>query len=67
MFSTSNRFYRQHDKIYEATLLLNFNELPLKEQRLYRFFVRGCQKPTLLTIGGLAPLNLSTCVTVWNE
>lgn len=54
----------QHDKVYEAGLLLNFHELPLNEQRLYRFFIKSCQKPALLTIGGLAPLNLATCVTV---
>lgn len=57
-------FKIQHDKVYEAALLLNFHELPMNERRLYRFFVKSCQKPALLTIGGLAPLNLATCVTV---
>lgn len=57
-------FKIQHDRVYEAALLVNFNELPRTEQRLYRFFIKGCQKPALLTIGGLAPLNLATCVTV---
>lgn len=57
-------FSFQHDRIYESTLLLNYYELPLRDQHLYRYFIKGCQKPALLTVGGMAPLNLSTCVNV---
>lgn len=57
-------FCLQHDRIYEAALLVNFHELPLNVKQLYRFFVERCQKPALLTIGGFAPLNLDTCVKV---
>lgn len=47
-------------------MLLNYHQLPAQEQRLYRYFIKGCQNPALLTIGGLAPLNMATCVTVCN-
>lgn len=56
----------QHDKIYESVLYLNWYEFPIKQQHLYRFFVLKCQHPSMLTIGGYAPLDLGSCVQVRN-
>ncbi|XP_031636823.1 odorant receptor 67d-like [Contarinia nasturtii] len=56
-----------HDRIYKSALYINFNELSLEDQRIYRFFIKNCQKPALLTIGAMAPLNLATCVTIFSR
>lgn len=58
-------FHQQHSRIYESALYLKWNELEICDQCFYRFFVRRCQTPQLLTIGGFIPLNLNSCVKVY--
>lgn len=45
-------------------LEIDWYELPLAHQRFYQLYMQSNQNPTLLTIGGLYPLNLVTGVQV---
>lgn len=56
--------FLKHDRIYNAALELRWNELPITEQKMYQLFIQKCQNPTLLTVAGLYPLNLDTCLMV---
>ncbi|XP_055294814.1 putative odorant receptor 83c [Sitodiplosis mosellana] len=56
-----------HDQIYDSALELDWNELHIREQFYYKFFISRCQTPKLLTIGGLAPLNLNSCVKIFGR
>lgn len=46
-------------------MLLDYDRLPMAERRMYLQFLKSCQTPALLTIGGYAPLNLDSCVKVY--
>lgn len=58
-------FYFKHDHIYDAVLEIKWEQLPMELQLCYQFLVKRCQSPTLLSIGGFLPANLTTCVSVW--
>lgn len=58
-------FYsEQNDTSEQAVFNIDWNLMPKKEQQMYSILVAGTQNPTLMTIGGLTPLNLATCVQV---
>lgn len=52
--------YRQHDQIYDGMLEVDWYKFRLDDQRAFLLYMQSCQNPTLLTIGGLYPLNLVT-------
>lgn len=58
------KFLFQFDRIYASALNLKWNEMSMRDQHLYKFFIHRCQNPALLTVGGFVPLNLDTCVKV---
>lgn len=50
--------------MYEAVLSIDWLWLDLKDKRMYLQFIHNSQHPINLTIGGLEPLNLETCISV---
>lgn len=47
-----------------AIIDINWNQMTLKHQRMYKHFLMRGQNPHSLTIGGIIDLNWPTCVQV---
>lgn len=54
----------KNDIIENSVKEIEWNLMPLKEQKMYKYLVMNVQRSRCLTIGGLAPLNWPTCVQV---
>lgn len=57
-------FISQNGQMYEGILLCDWFLLPCSDQKLYSFLMLNAQMAKALTIGGVAPLNMSSCVSV---
>lgn len=50
--------------IYDRLVDVDWFLLPLSDQMDYKFLLHNAQEAKTLTIGGLYPLNMMTCVSV---
>lgn len=60
-----SHFSLQNDEVYSSMCNMEWILLQRSEQRMYRFLLRKCQKPVVLTIGGFCDLNLNASLKVF--
>lgn len=54
----------QNQQIYDSIISGDWFLLPRSEQMMYKFLMCNIQESKALTIGGLSPLNMVSCVSV---
>lgn len=54
----------QNDRIYESIIRGDWYLMPAEDQAKYMIFMHNAQHAKALTVGGIAPLNMATCVSV---
>lgn len=54
----------QSNRIYNSLYILEWYRLPLKYQHIYHVLIHKAQRPQLLFIAGIRPLNMETCLSV---
>lgn len=61
---TANDFHLQNDIMYKSIILGDWYLLTCSDQMLYKVLMLNLQKTKALSIGGVAPLNMISCVSV---
>lgn len=57
--------YFQNDHAYEAIIRTNWYLMRCSDQLKYQFLMLSAQNAKALTVGGVADLNMVTCVQVY--
>lgn len=57
----------QNDHIYDSIIRCDWFLMPCADQLKYQFLMQNAQSAKALTVGGIAPLNMTTClkVAIW--
>lgn len=57
-------YFLQSNRIYQAVTELNWYQLSVKDRKIYLMLLLKAQRPQILYIAGLKPLNMETGLAV---
>lgn len=56
--------YSQNSGVLDSVAKCDWYKMKTRERKMYVFLLHNCQHPCVLSVGGYADLNMSTCLAV---